>query len=97
MPAAIRHYQNLALCQVSSALPSVLSRALGKEDLYRVQNKKNTQQTKTLDKEFLWRLFFRHSVKKFLSRVFFPTLGKELLCRVSKKNTRQRASLPSVF
>jgi hypothetical protein len=60
MPAAIRHYQNLALCQVSSALPSVLSRALGKEDLYRVQNKK------TLNKQ-------KHSTKSFFGDCFFDT------------------------
>ena len=83
-------YRRPALCRVSSGLPSVFFRALGKELLCRVRKK-------TLGKEALCRVFFltlgkkaslptaksffaecffRHLAKKLFAECFF-TLGKE--------------------
>jgi hypothetical protein len=73
-----------------SSLPSVVFVTLGKEPFAKCQKK-------TLGKETLYRVSkIKHSAKSFfaecflLPRVFCMALGKELLCRVSEKNTRQR-------
>jgi len=61
-------YQNLALCRVYSSLPSVFSRALGKELCCRVPKEKHSEKKNTQR-----RGFFAECKK---------TLGKDLLCRV---------------
>jgi hypothetical protein len=74
-------------------LPSVFFRALGKEALCRVLNKKHSAK-KHLAKKLLCRVqkntrqrpslpsAKKHSAKKLLCRVPKKTLGKEGLCRV---------------
>jgi hypothetical protein len=50
-------------------------------------------------KIFLFELiyYFKYDLKIIFAECVKKTLGKELLCRVSKQGTRQRASLPSVL
>ena len=53
-----------------------------------------TLQLKTFSFELIY--CFKMCFKIFFTECKKKTLGKEALCRVSKKNTRQRSSLPSV-
>jgi len=82
---------------VSSGLPNVFFRALGKELICRVLKKKRSEK-KTLDKEgslssvkkntrqrrYLPSVFLTLGKEPFLPSVFL-TLGKDPLCRVQKK------------
>jgi len=91
----MNHYRNPALYRVSSGLPSVFFRALGKELLCQVPKEKHSK--KTLGKEGSLPTAKKHSAKTFFAKCFlaldkepslpsvFFTLGKDLLCRVQKK------------
>jgi hypothetical protein len=84
-------------------LPNVQNKTLGTGTLFRVSKIKQSANTflpsvknKTLGKETHCRVSkIKHSAKSFfaeclfLQRVFCLALGKELLCRVPEKNTRQ--------
>jgi hypothetical protein len=65
------HYWKKDLCRVSSVLPSVFFRALGKETLCRVPFLDTRQRSSSSS------AFFRHSAKSPFAECFFRTLGKD--------------------
>ena len=73
----IKHYWRRLLCRVSQTLPSAFYRALGKEVVCRVSERKHSANK--------W-----HSTKRWFAEC--RTLGKDQICRVTNNNTRQRAA-----
>ena len=74
------HYRRRLLCRVSQTLPSAFYRALGKEAVYRVPERKHSANN--------W-----HSAKRWSTRQTI-TLSKGVVCRVSGRlSTRQTRTL----
>ena len=90
------HYRRRLLCRVSQTLPSAFYRALGKEAVCRVSERKHSANNKHSPKR--WSV--GHSANQNTRQRAVAVNGRQppfTLCRVSSPDTRQSGDLPSVI